>query len=103
MSLAPRLGPPAAGVTVPIVSENTYSITQVNKTIAAALKAGLPGMFWVSGELQGYDRDALKGSTRRWGQIYFELIEKEEGADTAKASIKALIWGDAHRAVMEKL
>jgi exonuclease VII large subunit len=59
--------------------------------------------FWVVGEVQGYDRDAAKAGQRRWGQIYFELIEKEARADTVKAGIKALVWGDVHKALQAKL
>ncbi len=84
-------------------ADTTYTISQVNQGIAAALKAGFPNAFWVTGEIQGYDRDASKASTRRWGQTYFELVEKESGADSVKAGIKAILWGDARQAVQEKL
>lgn len=84
-------------------TDTTYTISQVNQGIAAALKAGFPNAFWVTGEIQGYDRDASKASTRRWGQTYFELVEKESGADSVKAGIKAILWGDVRQAVQEKL
>jgi len=80
-----------------------FSVSQVNQAIGAALQERFSDAFWVVGEIQGYDRDALKSGQRRWGQVYFELIEKETGADTVKAGIKALVWGDAHNAIRAKL
>lgn len=102
---AAGFGPfPAPADFMDVTSEDaTYSVSQINRGIAAALRNAFPQAFWVAGEIQGYDRDAAKGPARRWGQIYFELLEKEEGSDTAKAAIKALVWGDAHRAILEKL
>lgn len=79
------------------------TVSQVNRAIGAALEERFSDAFWVVGEVQGYDRDAAKAGQRRWGQIYFELIEKESGADTVKAGIKALVWGDVHAAVKAKL
>lgn len=80
-----------------------FSVSQVNQAIGAALQERFSDAFWVVGEIQGYDRDAHKAGQRRWGQVYFELIEKEAGADTVKAGIKALVWGDAHNAIRAKL
>ncbi len=79
------------------------SVSQVNRAIGVALEESFSDAFWVVGEVQGYDRDATKASQRRWGQIYFELIEKESGSDTVKAGIKALVWGDVHNAMKAKL
>jgi exodeoxyribonuclease VII large subunit len=79
------------------------SVSQVNRAIGVALEDHFADAFWVVGEVQGYDRDAAKATQRRWGQIYFELIEKESGSDTVKAGIKALVWGDVHTALRAKL
>ncbi|MGQ0644680.1 MAG: exodeoxyribonuclease VII large subunit [Elusimicrobiota bacterium] len=84
-------------------AQETYTVSQVNKGVAAALAQSFPDAFWVSGEIQGYDRDAGKAAGRRWGQVYFELVEKKDGADSVKAGIKALMWGDAREAVLRKL
>ncbi len=83
--------------------EEGLSVSQVNQAIGGALKRSFPDAFWVRGELQGFDRDAAKASTRRWGQVYFEIVEKEPGADTVKAGAKALLWGDALSAIQDKL
>lgn len=79
------------------------TVSQVNRSIGEALADAFPDPFWVVGELQGYERDAGKAAQRRWGQVYFELVEKEEGSDAAKASAKALMWGDAARRITQRL
>lgn len=86
-----------------VASDKSYTVSQVTQGIGAALERAFPDAFWVSGELQGFDRDAAKASQRRWGQVYFELIEKEAGSDTVRAGIKAVLWGDAHQSVQQKL
>ena len=83
--------------------KKALSVSQVNRAIGVALEESFSDAFWVVGEVQGYDRDAAKAGQRRWGQIYFELIEKEPGSDTVKAGIKALVWGDVHNAMRAKL
>lgn len=84
-------------------SSPSMSVSQINRAIGAVLEERFADAFWVVGEVQGYDRDASKAVQRRWGQIYFELIEKEPGSDTVKAAIKALVWGDVHGAIRAKL
>jgi exodeoxyribonuclease VII large subunit len=81
----------------------TFTISQVNQAVGAALTAAFPDPFWVVGELQGYDRDVSKAATRPWGQVYFELAEKNADADSAKAVAKALMWGNVLRAVSRRL
>jgi exodeoxyribonuclease VII large subunit len=83
--------------------KKSLSVSQVNRAIGAALEESFSEAFWVVGEVQGYDRDVSKAGQRRWGQVYFELIEKETGSDTVKAGIKALVWGDVHTAMKAKL
>jgi len=92
-----KLGRPLAA------ADATYSVSQVTQSIAHALKNAFPEAFWVTGEIQSYNRDADAAARRRWGQVYFELIEKEEGADAAKAAVKAVAWGDTHAAIRRKL
>lgn len=83
--------------------KRSLTVSQVNRAIGVALEDQFADAFWVVGEVQGYDRDASKASQRRWGQIYFELIEKETGSDTVKAGIKALVWKDVRKALQAKL
>ena len=84
-------------------TKKSYTVSQVNQSVGKALEETFPDAFWVAGEIQGYNRDASKAHQRKWGQVYFELIEKEPGADTVRAGIKALVWGDAHQTIKEKL
>ncbi|HRY30466.1 MAG TPA: exodeoxyribonuclease VII large subunit, partial [Elusimicrobiota bacterium] len=84
-------------------SDVTLTVSQINQKIGETISAGFPDPFWVTGEIQGYDRDAAKAPTRRWGQVYFELVEKEKGSDSAKASLKAILWGDAQATIVQRL
>jgi exodeoxyribonuclease VII large subunit len=84
-------------------SNDALTVSQVNRRIESVLAEAFDGSFWVTGELLGYDRDAVKADQRRWGQVYFELIEKSPGSDAVKAGARAILWGDAHRAVRAKL
>jgi exodeoxyribonuclease VII large subunit len=84
-------------------SQQTLTVSEVNRSIAAALAESFPEPFWVTAEIQGFDRDASKSSQRKWGQVYFELIEKEEGADSVKASVKSVLWGRERDLVQRKL
>lgn len=83
--------------------EAVFSVSRVNQSIARVLEEAFPAPFWVTGEVQGYDRDAAKAADRRWGQVYFELVEKEAGKDAAKASVKALLWGGQRAEIEAKL
>jgi exodeoxyribonuclease VII large subunit len=84
-------------------SDEALTVSQVNQLIGRVLKDGFPDPFWVAGEVQGYARDVAKGAQRQWGQVYFEIVEKEPGKDSARASIKTLVWGDAHASIQRKL
>jgi len=75
----------------------------VNQAVGAALAASFPAPFWVVGEIQGLDRDLAKAGQRRWGQVYFELVEKEEGSDALRARAKSVMWGDVRRRVAARL
>lgn len=94
---------PRTLATSPVTADRALTVSQVNQAIGAALQERFSDAFWMTGEIQGYDRDIAKAGFRRWGQIYFELVEKEAGTDSVKAGIKALVWGDAHSAIRAKL
>ncbi len=88
----------------PLTSESgLFTVSQINQAVGSALAEAFPASFWVVGEIQGFERDAAKAGTRRWGQVYFELVEKEEGADAVRASTKAMMWGDALGRVAKRL
>ncbi len=71
--------------------EALFTVSRINQAIGGALAEAFPDPFWVVGEIQGYERDAARAGQRRWGQVYFELVEKEPGADAARASVAAHI------------
>jgi exodeoxyribonuclease VII large subunit len=80
-----------------------FSVSEVNQAVGAALAASFPAPFWVVGEIQGYERDLAKAGQRRWGQVYFELVEKEAGSDALRARAKSVMWGDVGRRVAARL
>lgn len=82
--------------------EALFTVSRINQAIGAALAEAFPDPFWVVGEIQGYERDAARAGQRRWGQVYFELMEKEPGADAARASVKLFVWGDVHQCILDK-
>lgn len=84
-------------------TDNGLTVSQVNQAIAHTLQREFSEALWVQAEIQGFDRDVAKASQRRWGQVYFELIEKEPGSDAVRASLKAVMWGDAFNALRRKL
>jgi exodeoxyribonuclease VII large subunit len=80
-----------------------FSVSEINQAVGAALQASFPAPFWVVGEIQGMERDLAKAGQRRWGQVYFELVEKEEGTDALRARAKSVMWGDVRRRVAARL
>ena len=56
--------------------------------IRDVLTSGFPRSVWVSGELQGYDRNKGKA------HAFFELVEKEEGDRDVKARVGLVIWAN---------
>jgi len=56
--------------------------------IRDVLTAGFPRAVWVSGELQGYDRNKGKA------HAFFELVEKDEGSHELKARVGLVIWAN---------
>jgi exodeoxyribonuclease VII large subunit len=57
--------------------------------IRDVLAAGFPRAVWVSGEMQGYDRNKGKA------HAFFELIEKDEASHEVKARVGLVIWANA--------
>ena len=77
------------------VEGDTWSISALNERVRSILKRGLPGTFWVVGEVVGFDRNAHKR------HVFFSLAEKEEGDDAPRATVTAVLF-DRTRAMVEK-
>jgi exodeoxyribonuclease VII large subunit len=56
--------------------------------IRDVLTAGFPRAVWVSGELQGYDRNKGKA------HAFFDLVEKDENSHELKAKAGLVIWAN---------
>lgn len=67
------------------MSDQFFTVSQLNKFIRDVLASGFPSAVWVCGEIQGLRVDQK-------GHTYFELCEQEEDSNGVKAKIKASIW-----------
>lgn len=83
--------------------QEALSVSALNQRIAAVLEEGFTESIWVTAELQEYTRNAEAARSRKYGQVYFELVEKEDGKDQVKAKIKAMMWGEAHEKMLAKV
>lgn len=70
------------------MSEEFFSVSELNGMIRDVLASGFPRAVWVSGELQGYDRNKGKA------HAFFELVEKDEASRDVKARIGLVIWAN---------
>ena len=70
------------------MSDEFFSVSELNAMIRDVLTAGFPRAVWVSGELQGYDRNKGKA------HAFFELVEKNEGSQEVKARVGLVIWAN---------
>ena len=70
------------------MSDEFFSVSELNVMIRDVLTAGFPRAVWVSGELQGYDRNKGKA------HAFFELVEKDEASHELKARIGLVIWAN---------
>ncbi len=67
------------------MSDQFFTVSELNKYIRDVLASGFPSAVWVCGEIQGLRVDQK-------GHTYFELCENEDEAQGVKAKIKASIW-----------
>jgi exodeoxyribonuclease VII large subunit len=73
---------------LPLDDEPTFTVGELNRTIAAALVDAFPGGVWVRGEVSQLH-------TSRNGHSYFELLEKDDRRDDVRAVVRvALFRGD---------
>ena len=75
----------------------TLRISQINARVRGAIAAAFPEAFWVVGEIAGYDRNTHKK------HIYFELVEKEEGAEKPRARVTAVLFDTVKSRVRRQL
>ena len=66
------------------MSENRYSLRQLNLMVRDAIEMHLPDEYWVEAE--------LSECRERGGHCYMELIEKEEDSNTPVARASAKCW-----------
>jgi exodeoxyribonuclease VII large subunit len=70
------------------MSDEFFSVSELNTMIRDVLTVGFPRAVWVSGELQSYDRNKGKA------HAFFELVEKAEGSQDVKARVGLVIWAN---------
>lgn len=80
----------------PLVPPKPPTITPstLNARVRMALTRAFPEDLWVVGEVSGWDRSA---SRRR--NVFFELVEQEEGADSPSARVGCVIFDNERRRV----
>ena len=66
------------------MSDNRYTLRQLNLLVREAIEIGLPDEYWVEAE--------LSECRERGGHCYMELIEKEEKSNTPVARASAKCW-----------
>ena len=72
----------------------SYTVSQINEALSRVTEDVFKDLIWVEGEVAGYtDR----------GNIYFDLIEKDNRSNEIKASIKVIIFSDEKRQVLNKV
>jgi len=69
-----------------MMSEEYFTISELNQFIKDVINAGFPQSIWVCGEIQGYNRQKNKN------HIFFQLVEKDSESNTQKATIDLVIW-----------
>lgn len=68
------------------MSQEFFSVSELNQLVKDVLSAGFPRSLWVCGEIQGCVRYQNKK------HLYFELVEKDEATKGIKAKIRVAIW-----------
>lgn len=69
-----------------IMSDEFFTISQLNQFIKDVLNLGFPQTVWVCGEIQGYDRNKSRN------HIFFELVEKDPQSKDIIAKIGLVIF-----------
>ena len=77
-------------------SEQGWSIGALNRAVADAIRASIPGSVWLVATVEGYDR------ARPGGAAYFELVERD-ASDAVVARVQAILWPRERATVVAKL
>ncbi|MEK7269851.1 MAG: exodeoxyribonuclease VII large subunit [Planctomycetota bacterium] len=80
----------------------TLTVSELAAAVRSTLEAAFPEEIWVVGELVKIEEAVARAEERGWRQAYFELHEKEAGADRLKASLSAVLWADARERIERK-
>ena len=86
-----------AGLADNVEGPPTLRISQINARVRGAIAAAFPEAFWVVGEIAGYERNEHKR------HVYFELVEKEEGAEKPRARVTAVLFEKVQPRIRRKL
>jgi exodeoxyribonuclease VII large subunit len=65
-----------------------FSISELNQFIKDVINAGFPQVVWITGEIQGYNRNKDKR------HVFFELVEKKKNSQDIVARIGLVIFGN---------
>ena len=65
----------------PVDHDDTFTVGELNRLIRAALSVTFPDEVWVQGEISGLRRHASSGN------VYFQLVDADEGAAQADATL----------------
>ncbi|MBU0469658.1 MAG: exodeoxyribonuclease VII large subunit [Candidatus Omnitrophica bacterium] len=68
------------------MSDDFFTISQLNKFIKDVITSGFPQTIWVCGEIQGYDRNKSRS------HVFFELVEKDPESKDIIAKIGLVIF-----------
>ncbi len=73
-----------------------FTVAELNRTAAAALRAAFPSTVWVTGEISGFNKSAHRK------HVGFKLVERDENG-TETAQVNAILFQGARAALQEKL
>ena len=80
-----------------LIAERVYSVRELNNIVRTMINYELPGLLWVHGEIQDYDRNKHKQD------IYFKLCEKHPEIDEVISSVSVVIFSDRKKWLFEAL
>ncbi len=69
------------------MTEEYFTISELNRLIKDVINAGFPQTLWVCGEIQGFNRNKDKR------HVFFELVEKDERSKDIMARVGLVIFG----------